>query len=76
MGVGGQGATSDDHTLRAHSDRLPQPQWFGRDWSGNRINAVSLAHSLGLFDGPVKADTERQRHGRQFTAWSLYCWEA
>jgi hypothetical protein len=41
-----------------------------------RPYAISLAHKLGLFGSPVKAISERQRHGRQFTAWTLYSWEA
>ncbi|KAI1842379.1 hypothetical protein JX266_011420 [Neoarthrinium moseri] len=41
-----------------------------------RIHAISLAHELRLFDGRILGQSSRIRHGRLFTAWSLYSWEA
>jgi hypothetical protein len=41
-----------------------------------RIQAVSLAHQLHLFNGPMTGETERMRDGKLFLAWALYQWEA
>ncbi|KAK8877777.1 C6 transcription factor [Apiospora arundinis] len=41
-----------------------------------RIHAINLANELGFYDGPIKAPNEKLRHGRIYTAWALYSWEA
>lgn len=41
-----------------------------------RIQSISLAHQLHLFNGPVSGETERIRDGKLFVAWALYQWEA
>ncbi|EFY90076.1 C6 transcription factor, putative [Metarhizium acridum CQMa 102] len=40
-----------------------------------RIQAISLAHQLRLFDSSVYMHNHRMRNGRAFTAWALFNWE-
>jgi hypothetical protein len=46
---------------------------IGQVW---RVQAIALAHELGLFDGRITAESDRLRAGMEFTAWTLYMWEA
>ncbi|KAL3601600.1 hypothetical protein FPOAC2_05869 [Fusarium poae] len=40
-----------------------------------RLQAISLAQQLGIFDTPVADRCERLQRGREYTAWALYNWE-
>lgn len=40
-----------------------------------RIQAITLAHKLRLFNRTRDGKSERIRRGRAFTAWALYNWE-
>jgi hypothetical protein len=41
-----------------------------------RLNSVSLARRLRLFDEHIPGQSKRIRDGRLYTAWALFSWEA
>ncbi|KAK7973481.1 hypothetical protein PG988_007615 [Apiospora saccharicola] len=40
-----------------------------------RVHAITLAHELGFYDGPIKAPSEKMRQAKIYTAWALYSWD-
>ncbi|KAI5362387.1 hypothetical protein Slin15195_G060400 [Septoria linicola] len=52
--------------------------WSGLDEIGQtyRATSIKLANHLGLYDGPIKASSERSRQCGIYTAWALFCWDS
>lgn len=64
------------HLTTIHADMIigVMHNFCGLDKIGRKYgsHAVKLANELRLFDADFEVQDERERHGRQFTAWALF----